>query len=238
MNLTKPLDCIIIDDEDGAHLVMESHLQGLKALNLCGNFYNAKDALDYMYKNHVDLIFLDINMPGLSGIEMLKAMSQPPLTILTTAYSQYALESYDYEVVDYLVKPISLPRFLVAVDRAIYRFRGISPVAQENTLTTAPKLLTLKVDHGYLRLEQREIDYVQSWGNYVKVFVNGQMMLGSMTTSEIENKLDDIKFLRIHKSYIVALDRIQRVKGNEAQLIGGTFLPIGTVYRKRLLESL
>ncbi|WP_199142120.1 LytR/AlgR family response regulator transcription factor [Pedobacter sp. ASV12] len=79
---------------------------------------------------------------------------------------------------------------------------------------------------------------MQSWGNYVKVFVNGQMMLGSMTTSEIENKLDDIKFLRIHKSYIVALDRIQRVKGNEAQLIGGTFLPIGTVYRKRLLESL
>lgn len=241
MNLIKPLNCIIVDDEDGAHLVIQHHLNGLKSMNLCGSFFNAKDAMDYLYKNSVDLIFLDINMPGLTGMEMLATMSRSPLVILTTAYSEFALESYKYQVVDYLIKPISLSNFLSAIDKAISRLKSIDLIdfsSSQNKVITHTEWLTLKVDGDYLRIDPLEIEYIQSWGNYVKVFTDGHFLLSSITTNELEKKLDPSKFIRVHKSYIVALDRIKKITGNRIHLTPDSIIPIGTTYRKQLLERL
>ncbi|WP_267402975.1 MULTISPECIES: LytTR family DNA-binding domain-containing protein [unclassified Chryseobacterium] len=231
MTLRKPLNCIIIDDEDGAHLVIEYHLKGLECLKLCGNFFGAKEAMDYIYKNPVDLIFLDINMPGISGLEMLAAMTRPPLVILTTAYCEFALESYEYQVVDYLVKPIGVSRFLAAIDKVIARF-------QPKEINADEELLTLKVEGEYLRINPQDIDYIQSWGNYVKVFTKGHFVLASTSTCELEKKLDPSKFIRIHKSYIVALNHIQKIKGSHVYLLDEIILPIGNTHRKQLLERL
>lgn len=238
MNLMNPLNCIIVDDEDGAHLVIEHHLNGLQSLNLCGSFFNAKDAMDYLYKNPIDLIFLDINMPGLTGMEMLAAMNHPPLVILTTAYSEFALESYKYQVVDYLIKPISLSNFLSAIDKAISRFKPIGFLPTQEQPLSPIEWLTLKVDGDYIRITTDKIEYIQSWGNYVKVFTDGHFLLSPITTNEIEQKLDILKFIRIHKSYIVALDQIKKITGNRLYLMNDTVIPIGTTYRKQLLERL
>ncbi|WP_370898216.1 LytR/AlgR family response regulator transcription factor [Chryseobacterium gossypii] len=233
-----PLNCIIVDDEDGAHLVIEHHLNGLKSLNLCGNFFNAKDAMDYLYKNSVDLIFLDINMPGLTGMEMLATMNQAPLVILTTAYSEFALESYKYQVVDYLVKPISLLNFLSAVDKAISRLKpsNFSPIPEKLALSN--ERITLKIDGDYHRINPNEIIYIQSWGNYVKVFTGDKFLLTPITTNELEQKLDASKFVRIHKSYIVALNQIKKIAGNKLYLMDERAIPIGITYRKQLLALL
>lgn len=233
----KPLHCIIIDDEEGAHLVIGHHLKGLKVVKLCGNFFGAKEALEYIYNNPVDLIFLDINMPGISGIEMLAAMTKPPLIILTTAYSEFALQSYDYQVVDYLIKPVSLPRFLVAINKALALFK-IKKIHSDDKADAQSGLITLKVDGDYLRIDPSEIEYIQSWGNYVKVFIKGNFVLASITTHELEKKLDATKFIRIHKSYIVAWDQVRKVKGNQVYLLRENSLPVGKTFRKQLMERL
>lgn len=238
MNSRLPLNCIIVDDEDGAHLVIQHHLNGLKSMNLCGSFFNAKDAMDYLYKNSVDLIFLDINMPGLTGMEMLATMSRSPLVILTTTYNEFALESYKYQVVDYLIKPISLSNFLSAIDKAISRLKPIDSSPIQDSINTHTEWLTLKVDGDYLRINSLEIKYIQSWGNYVKVFTDEHFLLSPITTNEFEQKLDTSKFIRVHKSYIVALDRIKKITGNRIHLTDDSIIPIGTTYRKQLLERL
>lgn len=235
--MPETLHCIIVDDEEGAHLVLEHYLQGINTLSLCGTFYNAIEAMDFIYKNPVEVIFLDINMPGLSGLEMLEAMSNPPLVILTTAYSQYALESYKYQVVDYLVKPIEFPRFVAAVDKVLSRYKP--PVIANSGSANAPALadsLVLKVEGGMIRITLDTIIYIQSWGNYIKVHTNEKTYLSPITTTEIEQKLDKINFIRIHRSYIVALDRIQKIIGAQAHLKNNVVLPIGNTFRRELLE--
>jgi len=176
-------------------------------------------------------------MPGFSGIEMLAAMTKPPLVILTTAYSEFALQSYDYQVVDYLIKPVSLPRFLVAIDKALALFE-IKKIHSDDKADAQSGLITLKVDGDYLRIDPSEIEYIQSWGNYVKVFIKGSFVLASITTHELEKKLDATKFIRIHKSYIVAWDQVRKVKGNQVYLLRENSLPIGKTFRKQLMERL
>jgi DNA-binding LytR/AlgR family response regulator len=226
-----PIRCIIIDDEEGAHLVLEHFLRDINSLVLARTFFNAVEAMDYIYKNPVDLIFLDINMPGLSGMEMLEAMSNPPLVVLTTAHSEFALEGYKYQVVDYLLKPIAFPKFLAAVDKVISRFKP-AVVAAPATVD----FLMLKVEGDILKVMLNTISHVQSWGNYVKVHTDRGTYLSPATTMEIEEKLDKKYFKRIHKSYIVALDRIERITGAQAHLKNDVVLPIGNTFRRELLD--
>ncbi|AOM79349.1 LytR/AlgR family response regulator transcription factor [Pedobacter steynii] len=236
--MPKPLSCIIVDDEEGAHLVIGHYLEKMTTLCLSGGFYNAIEAMNFLYKHHVDLIFLDINMPGMSGLEMLSSMSKPPLVILTTAYSQYALESYKYQVVDYLVKPIEFPRFMTAVDHA---FNRLKPAPQQTAIdqsfiVPAVDHLMLKVEGDFIRVIFDDILYVKSWGNYVQVHTGKHTYLSPITTTEIEHKLDRLRFIRIHKSYIVALSRIQKIAGGQLLLENDFILPIGNTFRRELLE--
>ncbi|MCG2613449.1 LytTR family DNA-binding domain-containing protein [Terrimonas sp. NA20] len=227
------IKCIVVDDEEGAHLVITHFLKDIRTLSLEGSFYNAIDALDYLYKNKVDLVFLDINMPGLSGLEMLETLTNRPFIILTTAYKQYALDGYKYEVVDYLVKPFEFKKFLQAIDKVMNR-KGIQakmPAVEETDH------LILKVDGTLTKIPFSKIIYIQSFGNYVKIFIEDGMLISQMTTSEIEERLSTSLFLRIHKSYIVSLKQIQKVSGTQVVLKNNTELPIGNTFKRELLAQ-
>ncbi|WP_143305658.1 LytR/AlgR family response regulator transcription factor [Chitinophaga vietnamensis] len=232
--MTAPLNCIIIDDEEGAHLVLGHYLKSFSSLALRASFYNAIEAMEYIHKKPVDLIFLDINMPGVSGMDMLEALSNPPLVVLTTAYSEYALQSYKYQVVDYLVKPIDLPRFTASIDKVFKRYRPAVSTPQETDPAAA--FLMLKVAGEVIKVHLHTITHVQSWGNYVKVHTTDQVHLSPLTTAEIEQKLDGRGFQRIHKSYIVGLNHIQKITPGEVQLDNGHVLPVGNTYRRDLMD--
>lgn len=231
------LRCIIVDEEEGVHFMLGNHLQSISTITLCGSYYNAIDAMKYIYKNPVDVVFLDINMPGISGVEMLKSMSNPPLIVLTTTYSEYALASYKYKVVDYLIKPIEFVRFIAAIDNIISRDRtNKSSNAKLNNSVDCS--LMLKVDGDIIRIMWDRILYVQSWGNYVKVHTDEVVYLSSVTTIEIESRLGKDIFMRIHKSYIVSLKRIRTITGSQVILYNGAILPIGNTYKRELFEVL
>lgn len=230
------LKCIIVDDEEGAHLVLKQYIKNLHNLELAGSFFTAVEAMGYIYNNRVDLIFLDINMPGLSGLELLETMSDPPLVILTTAYREYALEGYKYRVVDYLVKPFNFQRFMAAIDTVYSRLRPKTTATNEpNSAPSA--FVMLKVEGEIVKVMYDQITYVRSWGNYVKVVTKQSTYLSPITTTEIEQKLDKVRFRRIHKSYIVAMSRISKITGGQVELDDGTILPIGTTYRRDLLDN-
>ncbi|MBS0030659.1 LytR/AlgR family response regulator transcription factor [Chitinophaga sp. 22321] len=231
------LRCIVVDDEEGAHLVLDHYIKGTSSLVLIGNFYNAVNAMDFMFKNQVDLLFLDINMPGISGLDMLEAMSNPPLVVLTTAYTQYALTGYKYQVVDYLVKPFELAKFMAAIDHVFARYqprvaRNSAPPGQP----TPDSFLVLKIDTGIVKVRTAGITHIQSYGNYVKVFTDDKMYLSASTTSEIEQQLDKRLFRRIHRSYIVALSKIRSLEGAQVNLENGLVLPVGKTYKREILE--
>ncbi|AZB26193.1 DNA-binding response regulator [Chryseobacterium bernardetii] len=230
------LNCIIIDDEEGAHRVLEHFISQLSHLKLNKSFYTAVEAMEYLYSNQVDLMFLDINMPGLTGMEMLEAMSNKPFVILTTAYKEYALESYKYDVVDYLVKPFDFKTFLSAIDKVINRL-GTSKRTSEQPNNDTDHIV-LKVDNEIIKLDFGSIYYTQSYGNYVKFFTAEKMYLSQITTQEVESKLDPRLFVRIHKSYLVALKEISKIAGGELSLKNGTVLPIGKFYKKNVIDRM
>jgi DNA-binding LytR/AlgR family response regulator len=177
-------------------------------------------------------MFLDIDMPEITGLELLKIIPLPPKTILTTAYSEFALESYDYGVIDYLLKPIYFPRFLKAIDR----FFSLSP-SESVSISETVDSINIKVDGHLLKIELDKLLYAQSFGNYVKLFTTTRTYLASITTNEIEKCLPNTSFLRIHKSYIVALDKIQNAEKDFVS-INDFRLPIGITYKRELSERL
>lgn len=235
--MDKALRCIIVDDEEGAHLVIQHYVKELKHLKLEASFYNALEALEHIYQNPTDLMFLDVNMPGLSGLQMLKTLANPPLVILTTAYKEHALESYEYRVVDYLVKPFDFQRFMRAIDNVFSRLPIKESGKADETTGDIHSSIMLKTDGNLVKIRYADISYIQSWGNYVKVHTVNGIYLCSMTTTEIEQKLSKTAFKRIHKSYIVALKSINRIAGGQVELDDETFLPIGSTYRRELIDS-
>ena len=188
-------------------------------------------------------MILDINMPGLTGMEMLEAMSNKPFVILTTAYKEYALESYKYDVVDYLVKPFDFKTFLSAIDKIINRLGTPKRNLEQNNPNADQPVakadhLVLKVDNEIIKLDFGSIYYTQSYGNYVKFFTTKKMYMSQITTQEVENKLDPNLFVRIHKSYLVALKEISKIAGGELSLKNGTILPIGKFYKKNMIDRI
>lgn len=229
------IKCIIVDDEEGAHLVISHFLKDMKTLSLEASFYNAVDALDYLCNNKVDLVFLDINMPGLSGLDMLETLIIRPYVILTTAHREYALDGYKYEVVDYLLKPFEFKKFLSAINKVLNR-KGIQQAVRIPAADETDHLI-LKVDGRMTRIPFSTILYIQSFGNYVKIFIEDGMLISQMTTAEIEERLSTNLFLRIHKSYIVSLKQIDKVSGAHVFLKNNTALPVGNTFKRELLAQ-
>ena len=225
-----PKKCIIVDDEPAAHYVLVNYIKQNPQLELAQQCYNGIEALNYLSDNTVDLMFLDIDMPEISGLELLQTLQNPPKTILTTAYSEFALESYDYGVIDYLLKPIYFPRFLKATERFL---SGI--VAESNDVS--PLFIPVKIDSTIVDLAVADILFAQSYGNYVKIFTKAKTLLASMTTNELEIKLPSRNFVRVHKSFIIALDKIESVDRDQI-LVNGERIPVGITYRRELSERL
>lgn len=221
--------CIIIDDEPAAHMVLKNYVNKEPNLWLAAQCYNALELMEYLKDNNVDLLFLDIHMPEINGLEFLQLHPNPPKTILTTAYSEYALESYDYDVIDYLLKPISYPRF----QRAVQRFLSL----HNTTELFVPQTIMIKVDKETIQLSEADIDYIQSLGNYVKVFVGLKYYLASTTTQEILSNLSPKLFVRIHKSFAVNLTKVFNCSEKEV-VISDKVLPIGITFKREFLERM
>ena len=222
--------CIIVDDEPAAHYVLANYIRQNPQLELVQQCYNGIEALGYLRENSVDLMFLDIDMPEITGLELLQTLQKPPKTILTTAYSEFALISYDYGVIDYLLKPIYFPRFLKATERFLSAF-----TVEKNT--DANLFISIKIDSSIVDLPVRDILFAQSYGNYVKIFTLEKTWLATMTTAQLEQNLPSEDFMRVHKSYIVAIDKIE-TSDRDMITINNEKIPVGITYRREMAERL
>lgn len=236
--MTEKYTCLIVDDETAAHYVLVNYIERVERLELAGQCYNVLEAINFLHQHPVDLLFLDINMPEMTGFDLLKTLIHPPKIIITTAYSEYALESYEYWAVDYLLKPINFPRFLKSIDR----FLATLPAADKDPEPFGPHTreetpFTVKVDGELVRILPDELLYAQSLGNYVRIITTRQTYLATITTTELEHRLPADRFMRIHKSHIVALDKITRF-GNDFVVVADTELPVGITYRRELADRL
>lgn len=227
------LSCLIVDDEPPAHVVLERYIEKIERLTLQGHCYNALDALNFLHQHPIDLLFLDIDMPELSGLELLTALKKPPRVILTTAYAEFALEGYEYGVVDYLLKPIRFERFIKAVDRLIAPSAELPIVP--STTTSAPSYLLLNINNARQKIDTADIVYIAAAGNYVQLhFLQQRPLLANETMSELHKQLP--QFIRVHKSYLINVDYLSKLEGNRVYLQGGAEIPIGVSYKQSVLS--
>lgn len=223
--------CLIVDDEKNAHYVLQNYIQKYSGLVLKGQYYDAVAAINFLKEGAADLVFLDINMPGKDGFELMDSLAAPPKIILTTAYTDFALKAFDYGVLDYLVKPIPYPRFEQAIQRYLSHTAPVPEAPlQEN-------FITLKTDEGMIDFPLDQIIYLQSWGNYIKLHTSNRTFLCTATTIEVERRLPKTEFIRIHKSYIVATGYIRSFNVDVVSLHAlDMILPVGITYRRILNE--
>lgn len=241
------IKCLVVDDEELARRLVISYCERLPHLEVVGQAANPIEAMQLLKAREVDLLFLDIQMPEMTGTEMLRILRRPPAVVLTTAYSNYALESYDLDVVDYLLKPFSFERFLRAVNKAEDSLRQ-SPERRQEAPTpataplpdiapaAAPTFQLVKSEHKVFRIPHPDILYVESAREYVIYHTpkGKTMALGSL--KKLEEELP-ANFIRIHKSYIVARDKVEVLEGNMLR-VGEKSLPIGASYREKVLEEI
>ena len=227
------INCIIVDDEPLSRRVIQNYLKDLPFLHLVASCSHAFEAMEVLQKESVDLIFLDINMPRLSGINFAKTLSNPPLIIFTTAYPEYAVEGFELEAVDYLLKPFSQERFLKAVNKA----SKILEINQISNPSNDPGFLIIKADKKLYKLNLHDILYLQAYGDYVKIFTTKKALLTKERFSNIEESLPAARFQKIHRSYIISLDAISFLEGNQVK-VKETFLPVSNTFRGELLAKL
>jgi len=223
------MKCIAIDDEPFALELIAGYIQRTPFLELAGTFTNPFKAISFLMNNKVDLIFLDINMPELSGIQLLKSLSSTPKVVFTTAYSEYGAESYDYNAVDYLLKPVKYERFLKAVNKVI----DIS--SKENvkneTIKEHDDFIYVKSGTQTIKLPVDEILYIEGAGNYMTFFTLNRKIMSLFSMNELIRLLPCDKFVRIHKSYIIAIKHINVIEKSRV-IINKVPIPIGITYRE------
>ncbi len=222
---------MIVEDEPFARDVLQDYMDDSPDLELVKVCENAKTAREYLKENEIDLLFLDVNMPEISGITFLKSLSNAPLTIFTTAYPEFAIEGFELNAIDYLLKPFSFERFRTAVEKAVEK-TGIA--VSDNS---SKAFLTLNVDKKLHRIEKETIHYLEGCGDYVKVYYQETSLLVHDTMRNLFERLPENRFMRIHKSYIVNLDRITVVEGNQVK-INEQMIPIGVSYKDELMGKI
>ncbi len=228
------IDCIAIDDEPLALEKMENYISRVDSLNLVKTFSNAVEAFSYMKQQSVDLIFLDIQMDELSGIQFLEALHDPPVVILTTAYDEYALKGYELDVCDYLLKPISFERFLKAVDKAVKQVKQ-SASGKQLGESGLDETIFIKSDYRLYKLHLRDILYIEGMSDYSKIYTEKERIISIFNLKKMENKLPSDHFFRIHKSYIVPFEQIDVIGKNDVQ-IGEKTIPIGAHYKEHFFK--
>jgi len=219
------LRCLIIDDEPLAHQVILQYCEDVPYLQVVGQCYRAMEAVDLLKTTEIDLIFLDIQMPKITGLEMLKIIDQSPQVIITTAFAEYALESYDLSVCDYLLKPFSLGRFMAATEKAlkVHQLKYSSKEAKEKTLF-------IKSEKKLVRVQISDIYYLEAYGNYVKVWLQSDYLLTPTTLTQIAAELDG-SFIQSHKSYLVHKHKMDYIEGNTIKMTNGKSVPLSKHYK-------
>ena len=225
------LRCIAIDDEPIALDIIKSHASKVPFLDLKRTFVNAIEALTFLKTEPIDLIFLDINMPDLTGLDFAQVVGTKSLVVFTTAYPEYALQGFELSALDYLLKPIAFGRFMQAANKAYER---LSDDGKNGTPVRSP-FIFVKDGYDWVRIDLDELQYVESEGNYLTFQETGRKALTRMTIGEATEILPNDQFMRVHKSYIVSLDRIEKIERHQLT-IGKAQIPLSGSYRDELLE--
>lgn len=236
------MNCIIIEDQLPAQRILKKYIEDAGSLHLVGAFTDALEAIQVLKTEKIDLMFLDIHLPKLSGMDFLKTLPNPPQVILTTAFQDYALESYEYNVVDYLLKPFSFQRFVKAIskvvmpgDSAIANLPG-QPAEAENATENNPAEIYIKSGYDHIRIKTDEIIFIMSVSDYTQLHLEGKKHLSPEPLRYWEDFLSPKIFMRVHKSYIINTTRIIKVSGNQVFLENDNVIPIGRAYKNDFIE--
>ncbi len=227
---------LIIDDEHIAHKIIMEYCEMLPHMKLQKNCYSALEALEYLNTHQVDLIFLDINMPKLKGFDFLKTLTTPPKVIVTTAYSEFAIEGYELNVIDYLLKPFSFERFLKAVNK-ITNSTSISKNTSIEENTPETKRIFLRQNKSYIQIEIDTILFIEASGNYTKIVLKNETITIREKISDVLESLSSDNFLQVHKSFAIAIKYINKIDGNRIHIQEHT-IPIGKLYKANLIKIL
>ncbi len=236
----KKINCLIADDEQLAREILENYVQRLDKLYLAGTCSNGAEVYNTLGNQSIDLLFLDIQMPQLTGIELLRTLKDPPAVILTTAYREYAVEGYELNVIDYLLKPVSFERFLKGIDKyeSVINLRSIvsvDTVAASDNVQEA--FMYIRSDKKMVKVSLKDLLYIEGVKDYVKLYLINKTIITYQTLSYFEEKLSANHFVRIHRSYIVSLKHIDAYSAAQVE-IGKTSLPIGSSYVKDIMKRL
>ncbi len=226
------LNCIAIDDEPLALDIISEFSTKIRYLKLLGAFTNPFEAVQTLNTEQVHLIFLDIQMPQISGLEFLKSLYNPPMIIFTTAFKEYAYEGFEYNAVDYLVKPIAFDRFSRSVSKAyqLLKLKIPGETSSEEVQGVSRDFLMVKVEYSTIRVNLEDIIYIEGLKDYVKIYTEGKLILTKTTMKNIIEKLPPDRFYRVHKSYIISVDKIDMIE-NSRIVIGNQRIPIGESFR-------
>jgi DNA-binding LytR/AlgR family response regulator len=233
------LRCIVVDDEPPAREIIRRYVEAVPMLALAGEFGNALQAMAFLQQNPTDLIFLDIRMPQLNGTDFIKAVKNPPAVIFTTAHAEYALEGYELDVIDYLLKPVQFDRFIKAVNKAL------SIKGQHTLETKVPAEEPKQNNFVYFRAERKmvkvmlkDIRYIESMKDYVKVFTEEEVIITKQSLNSVEAMLPQKQFIRTHRSFIVSLSKVKSFTNELIEINKEEEIPIGKLYRNEVLKML
>lgn len=223
--------CIIVDDDKISRELISDYAADTEGIDLLGVFPSAIEANNFLSKNHVDLIFLDVEMPKMTGLELLKSLDEKPLIILITSKEKYAVEAFEHEVIDYLIKPVDYSRFIKAFQKAKVRLKPapLDKVTSESVF--------IKVDSELINLSFKEILWIEALGDYINIITPQRKMVVLSTMKNIEEKLPPYEFVRVHRSYFVRLDKIKKIS-EDIILVENKLIPVSKSYKKELLQRL
>ena len=229
------MNCIVVDDNKMARTALKKLIEQVDSLNLKEECASPIDAYNYLLKNEVDLVFLDVEMPGMTGIELIRNLEKRPIIILITSKTDYAVEAFELNVADYIIKPVTLSRFMVAVAKAKELFESKGQKIELNEKDK--EYMFVRSNSVLTKIKINDITYIQALGDYVNIYTTDSRYTVHITLKAIEEKLPEEKFYRLHRSYLIALDHIDKVEEGTA-FIGKHPVPIGEQYKKELLKKI
>lgn len=229
------IKCVLIDDEPLAVKVLQTYFANFPDFEVIGSFNNSLEALDFINNNTIDAVFLDINMPMMTGFELISLIENKTKVIITTAFREFAAESYDLDVLDYLVKPIPLPRFIKCINKITTEFNLKNNIKVETT--KGDSHIFIKVDKKMMKINIEEILFVEGMKEYIKVVTPDKTYITHKSLTSLSEELPADRFLRIHKSYVIALNKVKSIEGNRIQIQSYT-IPIGRNYSKEVKNKI
>lgn len=227
------MNCIIIEDQPPAQRILKKYIKDIGTLTLKATFSNAIEAMEFLKTNRVELLFLDIHLPKISGIDFLKMLPNPPHVILTTAFSDYALESYEFSVVDYLLKPFSFQRFV----KAVSKIKIETPSNDLKKNESQRKTIFIKSGYEFIKVMVEDISHIQSDADYTEIFITNKKLLSSESLRYWIENLDKNQFVRVHKSFIINTFKIEKIVGNQIFLNNKITIPIGRAYKESFISK-